>query len=171
MTIRILDSQDVAAYRELRLHALLESPAAFGSDYERESQFSLDDFAERLHIGNAKNGVFGAFHDERLVGMMGFMRANGVKRAHGALLWSVYVLPELRGQGIAARLLDEVIAHARQLGDVRQITLTVNAHNQSARRLYRSRGFEVFGLERDALCVDGVYFDEEHMVLRLHQDG
>jgi hypothetical protein len=31
--------------------------------------------------------------------------------------------------------------------------------------LYRSRGFERYGLERDALCIDGEYFDEEHLVL------
>ncbi len=170
MIIRFLEIHDVADFRELRLHALREAPTAFGSDYEREAQFSLDEFASRLCLDDPANGVFGAFDGAKLVGMLGFARENRVKRAHIAALWSVYVLPEWREQGIAARLLDEAVAHARRLNGIRQIMLAVTANNEPARRLYFSRGFEIFGLERDALCVDGTYFDEEHMVLRLH-DG
>lgn len=169
MTIRFLNSQDVVAFRELRLHALREAPTAFGSDFEREVQFTLEEFAARMSVaGEPSSGVFGAFDGERLVGITGFSREIRVKRAHIASLWSVYVLPEFRGQGIAARLLDAAIDYARQLDCVRQIMLSVTADNEPARRLYRSRGFEVYGLEPDALCVDGAYYDEEHMVLRLH---
>jgi ribosomal protein S18 acetylase RimI-like enzyme len=79
----------------------------------------------------------------------------------------MYVSPEFRGQGFGAALVDEAIAHARRLGTVRQILLSVTANNVAASSLYRSRGFERYGLERDALCVDGTYYDEEQMALYL----
>lgn len=100
------------------------------------------------------------------MGTLGFTRGNRPKRAHIGSLWGMYVSPEFRGQGVGALLLDEAISHARQIG-LRQIMLAVNADNSAARNLYYSRGFERFGLERDSLFVDGRYFDQEHLALRL----
>ena len=168
MDIRFLISQDIDAYRDLRLHALRESPTAFASSFEQEAQYPLTAFAHRLHLDDDVNGVFGAFGDgDRLVGMLGFSRETRLKRAHVGALWSLYVLPEFRGQGVGARLLDGAIANARQLSGLRQITLSVTAGNVAAGSLYRSRGFESFGLARAASCLDGNYFDEEYLALHL----
>lgn len=170
MEIRFLSYQDVAAYRELRLRALKESPTAFGSSYEQEAGFSLTDFAARLRHDDAASGIFGAFNDDQLIGMLGFSRESRPKRAHVGFLWSMYVLPEFRCRGVGAALLDEVLSHARCLGVLRQIVLTVTANNLAAFSLYRSRGFERFGLERSALFVDGTYLDEEHFALHFNSD-
>jgi ribosomal protein S18 acetylase RimI-like enzyme len=172
MEIRFLTSQDVTAYRDLRLYALRESPTAFVSSYEQEAQFSLADFAARLRPNNdAAGGVFGAFSDRtQLIGMLGFSREQRPKRAHVGSLWSMYVLPEFRGQSVGSALLDRAITHAQGLDGLQQIVLSVTAGNVAASALYQSRGFEIFGLERDSLCVDGTYFDEEYLVLRLPAD-
>lgn len=173
MEIRFLNFLDVAAYRDLRLQALRESPTAFGSSYEQEACLPLTDFAARLRPhDDSASGIFGAFGDsERLIGMLGFSRESRLKRAHIGSLWSMYVLPEFRGRGVGATLLDEALSHARRLGVLRQIVLTVNANNLAACSLYRSRSFERFGLERDALFIDGTYFDEEHLALHFNHDS
>ena len=172
MEIRFLKSQNAAAYRDLRLQALRESSTAFGSSYEQETCLSLTDFAARLRPHNdSTNGIFGAFSDsEQLIGMLGFSRESRPKRAHIGSLWSMYVLPEFRRQGIGEALLDEALSHARRVG-VLQIVLTVTTSNLAACSLYRSRGFERFGLERDALFIDGTYFDEEHLALHFNHDA
>jgi ribosomal protein S18 acetylase RimI-like enzyme len=171
MTIRFLDPGDLTAYRDLRLAGLKESPTAFGSSYVEEAELPLTEFAARLRPPDKPdNGILGALVDDgRLVGTLGFARDYRVKRPHVALVWGMYVSPEFRGQGIGAALLDESIAHARRLGGIRQLVLAVTASNVAAVSLYRSRGFERFGLERDALWVDGSYFDEDHMVLFLNK--
>jgi ribosomal protein S18 acetylase RimI-like enzyme len=172
MEIRFLNSQDVSAYRELRLHALRESPTAFASSYEQEAYFPLTQFAARLcpHDDSA-NGIFGALDNgDRLIGMLGFSRENRLKRAHVGSLWSMYVLPEFRNRGVGATLLDAALAHARQLGGLRQIVLSVTANNLAACSLYKSRGFERFGLERNALFIDGTYLDEAHLALHFTPD-
>ncbi|MBH8556011.1 GNAT family N-acetyltransferase [Nostocaceae cyanobacterium CENA357] len=170
MEIRFLNSQDVVVYRELRLYALRESPTAFGSSYKQESCFSLTDFATRLSShDDSANGIFGAFDDgDKLIGMLGFSRESRLKRVHIGSLWSMYVLPESRRRGVGAALLDEALCHARRLDGLRQIILTVTTKNLAASSLYRSRGFERFGLERDALFIDGIYFDEEHLALHFN---
>lgn len=173
MNIRFLTAQDVVAYRDLRLHALRESPTAFASSYEQEVGWSVADFAARLRPHNdPANGVWGVFDGgDRLLGMLGFSRENRPKRSHIGTLWSMYVLPECRGQGLGAALLDEALAHARQLKDLSQVILCVTATHVAASSLYRSRGFERFGLERNALCIDGSFFDTEHLVLFFDRDN
>jgi ribosomal protein S18 acetylase RimI-like enzyme len=173
MEIRFLNSEDVVVYRDLRLQALKESPTAFGSSYEQECCFSLTDFAARLRPhDDSANGIFAAFDDtDKLIGMLGFSRESRLKRSHIGSLWSMYVLPEFRRQGVGAALLDEALSHARQLDGLRQIILTVTTNNLAALSLYRSRGFERFGLERNALFFDGTYFDEEHLALYFNHDA
>ena len=172
MEIRFLNLQDIAAYHDLRLQALRESPTAFASSYEQEACLPLAHFAARLRpFDDAANGIFGAFSDrDHLIGMLGFSRENRPKCAHIGSLWSMYVLPEFRGRGVGAALLDEALSHARSLGVLRQIILIVTANNLAACALYKSRGFERFGLERDALHIDGAYFDAEHLVLHFNHD-
>ncbi len=173
MEIRFLNSQDVTAYQALRLQALQESPTAFGSSYEQEACLPITDFAARLSPNDPVSGVFGAFDDtqDRLIGMLGFSRESRLKRAHIGNLWSMYVVPEFRSRGVGSALLDAALSYARGLGVLRQIVLSITASNLAASSLYRSRGFQPFGFERDALFVDGVYFDEEHLALHFDRDG
>ncbi len=78
----------------------------------------------------------------------------------------MYVAPEHRRGGVGRALLGFVVAHARACG-VRQLKLGVNRSNLAARELYLSAGFVAFGIEPDALFVDGAYYDEERSILRL----
>ncbi len=98
--------------------------------------------------------------------MTGLRRFVPVQAAHKAVLWGVFVDPAHRRGGVARRLLDAAIGHARS-ARVLQIQLCVNTENPRAQALYRSVGFEVFGVEPRSLCVGGRFYDEAHMVLRL----
>lgn len=162
--IRALTKDDVAAYRELRLEALRDSPEAFCSSYEEESVLPVNRFEARLQ----DNSIFGAFSDDgRLIGMVGFSRESRAKRAHGATLFGMHVSSGARRQGVGGALLDHALDFARRSGGVRTIKLSVMTANQEAFRLYRSRGFEIFGLERDALHVGEKYLDEAYLILKL----
>jgi len=61
-----------------------------------------------------------------------------------AELLSIGVAPAWRGQGIGARLLEEVIARCREAG-ARRLFLEVDVDNLTARRLYEAFGFEMVG--------------------------
>jgi RimJ/RimL family protein N-acetyltransferase len=169
MLIRLLTELDLKAYSAMRLHSLQESPTSFGSSYEQEAKFSMQEFASRIRPhGDTANCMFGAFSDaSELMGVIGFSREPHLKRAHIGSVWGMYVRPEFRGKGVGAALLDEALVHARRLPGMRQITLTVTAGNLPAIGLYKSRGFDRFGVQRDALLVDGRLFDEEHWALYL----
>lgn len=111
-------------------------------------------FEERL----ATSCVFGAFIDEALMGVAGFHRYDGVKTAHKAELWGMYVRPAARKTGIGKRLVEAVVAHAAER--VEQLQLTVISENASAVRLYESLGFVEYGRLPRGLKQNGWYPDE-----------
>ena len=163
---RLLTAADTEAFRRVRLRALKEHPDMFGRAYE-EAQ-SAAEMAEEFrtrHDGQA-GFILGGF-DSELIGIIGCARELGIKREHKAMVWGVYVVAEARGRGWGRRLLEATIRQARGWPGLEQLWLSVATHNSQARALYRSFGFEVFGLERHALKLGDRYVDEEHMVLDL----
>jgi ribosomal protein S18 acetylase RimI-like enzyme len=168
LIVRQLTPQDAAAYQQVRLQALRDSPTAFSASYEDEAGRTLDEVAPRLvAAADGSLCVLGVFEDAALAGFVAFIRPRRKKLMHSAELAGMYVLPEFRRRGLGRVLMHAVIAHARALNGVRQLRLGVNAANDSAVHLYRAAGFTRCGVGPDALCIDGVYYDEDRYVLRL----
>ena len=166
MSVRVLTREDAAAFRELRLRALKEHADAFTSSYEEDVQQPLAATEQRI-AGSAGNTFWGAFVDGRLQGIVGLTREARRKNAHKADIVAMYVAPEAGRRGLARALLQAVIDHARSVGGLEQLVLTVTRSNQAAFELYRTTGFMTFGVEPRAIKVAGEYFDKEHMILFL----
>jgi RimJ/RimL family protein N-acetyltransferase len=64
-------------------------------------------------------------------------------------------------------LIAAVIAEARN--HVLQLHLAVTQDNDRARRLYERHGFVTYGEDPRGLQVDGVFYDDYLMVLRLDE--
>jgi ribosomal protein S18 acetylase RimI-like enzyme len=162
--LRRLGAEDAAAYREIRLEALADSPHAFSSTLESEQGEPLDRFAARL----ADDLVLGAFSGTHLVGVAGFYVQPKPKHRHKGMLWGMYVRPGYRAARIGRKLVEAIIAHARQ--HVELLQLFVLADNMPARRLYASLGFVEYGIERHATKYHGQYHDDVLMALPLTAD-
>jgi ribosomal protein S18 acetylase RimI-like enzyme len=154
ITIRRLGPADAAFYREIRLEALRLDSDAFGSTFASENARPLDWFAARLE----NSGVFAAFAVGGIVGMAAFLANLGPKDSHRGVLVGMYVRAAARRRGVARRLVEAVIEHARRHVEILQ--LRVVSGNDAARRLYQSLGFVEYGIERRALKQDGHYWDE-----------
>lgn len=123
-------------------------------------------FHERSAAGD--NRLFAAFAaDGAPAATLGVVRHDGRKERHRAFIWGVYTAPEVRGRGLASRLLASAIAHCRALPGLRQIHLTVASHNGTAIRLYERAGFVRYGREPRALLLPDRAVDEDLMVLFL----
>ncbi|MBG9757274.1 N-acetyltransferase family protein [Lysinibacillus sp. fkY74-1] len=163
MEIRLLTAQDATSYRTLRLEGLQTNPEAFGSSFEEEKDMALELFASRLEAQGSF--TFGAFDQNELCGVATLVQESKMKLKHKASIFAVYVSPKKRGHGLGKRLMQEIIKQGKQLADVEQINLTVVSSNESAKGLYTSLGFLMFGTEKRALKIDHQCFDEDYMVL------
>ena len=166
MQVRRLLPEDAEQFQAVRLRGLHEIPSAFASSYLEEADTPLTVVAERLAY-KPEGAVFGAFTADVLQGVVGVQREGMTKLAHKAFIWGVYVVPEARRFGVGRALMEQALRFARAELDVRQVNLSVNTQNSAALAMYQGLGFEVFGTERGYLLVDGVLYDEYHMVYRV----
>jgi RimJ/RimL family protein N-acetyltransferase len=171
--IRALTGADAAQFQALRLRALQTDPEAFGRTYEEERDMPLSALAQRLDgDGTVEGFVLGAALDDggALEGVAGCVRQTAVKERHKAMVWGMYVSPEMRGRGVGGRLLDALIARAATWEGLEQLTLTVVPVNERARCLCLRRGFVSYGVAPRALKHQGEYHDLEYMWLPLRSE-
>jgi RimJ/RimL family protein N-acetyltransferase len=141
---------DVVA-RERRYLTLLE---AFALPQTREFVLSLME---------KRDPMFVALTNGEVVGWCDIQRHPFLSHSHRGTL-GMGVVPEYRGHGIGARLLDQTLEQAFATGFVR-VELSVRADNMRAVRLYEKVGFVREGVLRDAVFVDGEFHDTVAMAL------
>ncbi len=157
--IRRFDTSEVDLLRRIRLAALKDTPEAFGSTFEIESAKPAEFWANWL----AQTPTFGAFTPEgAAAGMAVFIRATSPKQLHRGSLGAMYVAPAWRGTDAAARLVEAVLDHARNVVD--QVHLSAVASNPRAVRFYQRMGFVEYGREPRGQRHAGVDYDVLLMV-------
>lgn len=159
--IKILSVDELDDFRTIRLSALKQSPKMFGSTYAVEIEKPLSFFENCL----SNSTVFGAYHQNKIVGLATLTQEIGAKFSHKAHLSSVFIEPAFQQKGIASVLLRSVIQYSQQ--HVEQILLTVANDNKPALILYEKLGFQSYGIELKALKDKDGYIDEILMKLFL----
>lgn len=150
-----------------RMEGLRSVPTAFGSSYEEEIADGPARFEKLLSLDADESSVFGAFDGAALIGCIAVSREKKLKSRHKSLIWGMYVNQKYQGTGVGKKLVMKAIDHARSLKDIRMLHLSVEASNFKAKGLYSSLGFVVWGSEPDALLINGEFYDEDQMVLKL----
>ena len=141
ISVRLLDQEDWATYRRVRLDALQEAPYAFGSTYARELE--LDEASWRGRLKNRSTYV--AEVDGTIAGTVAAVESDV---SGAAALVAMWVDPRYRRQGVGDALVKTVIEWARDHG-YDSVFLWVTAVNANAERLYARNGFVRTGASQD----------------------
>jgi GNAT superfamily N-acetyltransferase len=129
---------DEAVLRELRLAAMVDSPSAFSSTYERELARTTQDWRRWMAPG-ATFILEGASEPCGLVA-----GSRDVEDSSVVHLMAMWVRPDIRGTGAADVLVSAVKHWAAEVGAA-QVRLNVVESNGRARRCYERAGFQATG--------------------------
>ena len=147
MKIRRIRADEGLALRALRLHALADTPTAFGSTLAREEAYPESVWHERA-AGAAMGDdrvTFIAEHDGRWIGLAtGLADTPGTD---GPVLVGMFVDAAERRHHVGQALVEAVIGWARARRDSR-LFLWVTATNAPAIALYERCGFRTTGESR-----------------------
>lgn len=109
ITVRALGEEEWQVYRDVRLTALREAPDAFAASVSKEEKY--DDELWQARVKRSRRLV--AEDGDQVVGVVsvGSKPGNDEKVSE---LFGLWVNPELRGQGVAWKLVDAGVRQARE---------------------------------------------------------
>ena len=139
---------------------LLSYPDGCTFDAAQESRF----LAGKAESGNEIEIV--AEVNGEIAGTAGIDAIGSQYKLRHRAEFGIGIARKFWGQGIGSRLMEEMIAYAKENG-ITKINLRVRADNERAKALYRKFGFEKEGDDRRMMEIDGEYFDGEHWGLVL----
>lgn len=148
VTVRQVTADDWPAWRAVRVAALADAPYAFNSRLADWVDGGEERWRVRLTLPGSYNVV--AFADDRPVGVVrGVPDDDGTSELH-----SMWVSPEVRGQGVGDTLMAAVEEWAVRSGST-MLKIAVFPANDTAIALYRRHGYvdtdELGGLLRDGV--------------------
>lgn len=159
MNIKKLKPTDAEDYKTIRLEALQAHPEDFADCYDEVSDRKFSEHVQTLE----KQVVFGAYDDDKIVGMVGVRPYKDDRRAHTAYVWGVYVNDAYKGQGIATDMMYKAMDYVSER-KFEKVILKYFTTTDIVSDFYDSLGFKQYGVDKKALKYNGVYYDECLMV-------
>lgn len=138
---------DWRTVREVRLMALADSPAAFGSTLQVEQARTEEEW--RLYLSGRDQFV--AIEGGRAVGTIGLRPPRDPSGAPHIV--SMWVAPTDRGRGVGDALVQAALGAAMAQG-WREVELWVSVGNTQAERLYARHGFRATGQVQEIVAGD-----------------
>lgn len=145
IAIKRITTKTALVFKDIRLHALQESPTAFSSTFAMESQLPDEEWQRRAARwgGEGSDALFLAFDGETACGIVGSYVEKGT--SDRAQVVSMWVDPAFRHAGVGKALIDAIVEWNRS-HDVREVRLMVTSVNAGAIRFYERMGFRMTGV-------------------------
>jgi RimJ/RimL family protein N-acetyltransferase len=158
--IRIAETEDAEKLAGLMKNVDASNFMLFGPGERNLTKERQQQVLESLKL-ERNSAIFVAEKERDLKGYLAAIGGKAKRARHSAYL-VVGVREEARGLGIGTMLFQHLDHWAKNQG-IHRLELTVMKNNEAAIALYKKAGFEIEGVKRDSLLVEGVYIDEYYM--------
>lgn len=160
MEVRKIEMKDANNYLNMLLNLDNETKFMMFEPGERSTDINIaKDIIEKSIGGD--NLLLVALDDENIVGFISAQRGVPRRIRHTAYI-VVGILEKFRGRGIGSRFFSELDIWAKE-NNITRLELSVICSNFIAKHLYEKNGFEVEGIKRNTMIIDGEYVDEFSM--------
>lgn len=159
--VRPINVEDVEKY--MKLFSKLDEETNFRLYEPGEKQITISEQEKEINqLINSDNSIIFVAEDENeLVGYLGAYGRNQNRIKHTVTI-GIAILQSHVGKGIGTMLFQELESWAKN-HNIRRLELTVMENNPSGQALYKKMGFEVEGLKKDSLYINGEYIDDIYM--------
>ncbi|MCA0987596.1 GNAT family N-acetyltransferase [Guptibacillus algicola] len=161
MKIREIQVADAEAFSSLRNTVDAESQYMLFEADERKYDVEQEKKKLQSMLKSETSTIYVAQQDDELVGYLVAIGSDAKKKQHAVYL-VIGVLEKYRGTGVGTALFSTLEEWANERS-IHRIELTVATPNEGGLALYKKFGFEVEGLKRHSLLIDGEYVDEYYM--------
>ena len=158
-------------YRKLMLEAYELAADAFTSTAAERATEPESFWVKRIADPTGLSAALGAFDGQALVGTVALECSAKPKTRHKGLIIGMYTSPSVRGQGFGRELVEAIVKEATAREGLLMLTLTVTEGNEPAINLYRSVGFQVYGVEPMAIRTPSGFKAKVFMALQLQHSG
>ncbi len=133
----------------------------FSSEDIGLSAENMKNYIEFLNRGD--NSIYIVAYDKDSPIGFAYLEGGRRLRTHHIANLGIGVLKAYQGKGTGQRLLQELVAYARESESIAKIDLQVRKDNTQAIKIYKAVGFEVEGINKRALFIKGEFYDYLNM--------
>ncbi|MDW0115979.1 GNAT family N-acetyltransferase [Sporosarcina thermotolerans] len=160
MKVRQVKPPDAEQLVKLISH--VESTSDFMLFEAGERNLSAEQFRKRIEsFGEDASTILISENEGALTGYLMVIAGGSKRNKHSAYL-VIGISREFRGQGIGKALFAELDNWARKQ-NLHRLELTVMKTNAPGVALYEKAGFQIEGVKKNSLLVNGEYIDEYYM--------
>ncbi|WP_110945240.1 GNAT family N-acetyltransferase [Paenibacillus phocaensis] len=161
--IEIREIREDDAERFLRLCLRLDEETKFMLYEPGERTTTVEAQRDRIHaiLSEGRSTILVGELQGELVGYLAVFGGNANKTKHVGYL-VIGIVEAHTGKGLGTSLFQAAEAWRAQTG-LTKFELTVMVPNERAVALYKKMGFEIEGVKRNSIRMDGNYVDEYYM--------
>ena len=160
MEIRKIRIEDADNYLDMLLNLDNETKFMMFEPGERSTDINIIKNIIEKSI-NGDDLVLVATDEESIVGFISVQKGEYKRIKHTGYV-VVGIREKYRGKGIGSKLFSELDIWAIE-NKITRLELSVICSNTIAKHLYEKNGFEVEGIRKNAMIIDGKYVDEFSM--------
>jgi RimJ/RimL family protein N-acetyltransferase len=161
ITIRKVKEEDAEAIVKLLKQLDEETKFTLFAPGERKTTVEKQREIIKNILTSDNRMIFVAVKDDQLIGCLGAFGGEYRKVKHRIYI-VIGVLQTFAHQGIGTQLFTEMEKWARE-NKFHRLELTVMTNNQAGLALYKKMGFEIEGIKKHSVLVNGEFIDEYYM--------
>jgi RimJ/RimL family protein N-acetyltransferase len=147
----------------LELHRKLDNESKFMlyEPNERKTSIEQQKGIITTYMNSDNSNIFVVEEDSQLVGHLSVNGGNTNRIRHRAYI-VIGIMKEYTNNGIGKELFRS-LEEWRFTTKITRLELTVMTNNEQAIKLYKREGFEIEGIRKNSMIIEGKYIDEYNM--------
>lgn len=158
-----LSIEDIENYWYLLNTLDMETNYMMYEPKERNQRTNIQELKKDIqnNVINGNDFLEIAIENDKIIGYIRAERGRFNRIAHTAYI-VIGILKNYSNRGIGTAFFQDLNKWVKEHGIIR-LELTVECHNKAAKHLYEKNGFQIEGIRRKSMLVEGKFVDEYYM--------